>query len=268
MNGNPFKTSMDHDDYPTKEGSFAWLTGIGLQEVDGLKVSPFLMNLAKDNIEGKIGLEEVGELIEEHYGNNTSSDRQEEADLVAQRIASILLEKDFDFSTYQILQIHGKLFEGLYPHAGKIRTYNISKNEWILGGKSVFYSSYQDILPALQYDLSTEKGFIYQGLSKEETITHLSRFLADIWQIHPFGEGNTRTMAVFFIKYIRTLGFSPLSDAFLHGSSYFRNALVRANYRDLSKGIDESTEYLSLFLKNLILNEEHPLDNLSLQLPN
>ena len=95
----------------------------------------------------------------------------------------------------------------------------------------------------------------------DEVIQHLALFLSRLWQIHIFAEGNTRTTAVFFIKYLRTLGFTETNDVFAKKSSYFRNALVRANYSDFEKGIYETREYLEPFLKNLLLNEKNELNN-------
>ena len=95
----------------------------------------------------------------------------------------------------------------------------------------------------------------------DEIIHHLAVFVSRLWQIHVFGEGNTRTTAVFFIKYLRTLGFDVTNDIFAENAWYFRNSLVRANYNDLKNGIHETTEFLEVFLRNLLLNESHPLHN-------
>ena len=109
--------------------------------------------------------------------------------------------------------------------------------------------------------LQREKKFSYKNLSMEEIIHHLAFFVSRLWQIHVFGEGNTRTTAVFFIKYLRTLGFDATNDIFAENAWYFRNALVRANYNDLKNGVHETTEYLELFLRNLLLDEKNELHN-------
>ena len=71
---------------------------------------------------------------------------------------------------------------------------------------------------------------------------------------------------MFFIKYLRTLGFSATNDIFAENAWYFRNALVRANYTNLQKGIHETTEYLEAFLRNLLLNEKNELHNRNLHI--
>ena len=117
------------------------------------------------------------------------------------------------------------------------------------------------IRQTLDYDFGQEKAFDYSKLSKEETVKHLTRFIANIWQIHPFGEGNTRTTAVFTIKYLKSLGFDVNNEPFEKNSWYFRNALVRANYTNMNKGIYMNTEYLERFFRNLLLGEKNELKN-------
>lgn len=158
-------------------------------------------------------------------------------------------------------RIHKKLFAGIYGHAGKLRDYNITKKEWVLNGATVLYGSASELRATLDYDFAEEKKFSYKNLSMEEIIHHLAIFISRLWQIHVFGEGNTRTTAVFFIKYLRTLGFDVTNDIFAENAWYFRNALVRANYNDLKNGVHETTEYLELFLRNLLLDEKNELHN-------
>ncbi len=188
----------------------------------------------------------------------------EEADKVSQRIAKLLSEKSFSFTSKEYLAIHKKLFQGIYDKAGEIREYNITKKEWILDGATVTYGSASELEATLEYDISQEKKYSYKGLSMDEIIHHIAVFVAGLWQIHVFGEGNTRTTAVFFIKYLRTLGFDVTNDIFAQNAWYFRNALVRANYNDLVNGVHETTEYLELFLKNLLLGEKNELHNRTL----
>ena len=128
------------------------------------------------------------------------------------------------------------------------------------------YGSASELRATLEYDFSQEKDFSYKGLSMDEIIHHLAVFVSRLWQIHIFGEGNTRTTAVFFIKYLRTLGFSATNDIFAENAWYFRNALVRANYTNLQKGIHETTEFLEAFLRNLLLNEKNELHNRNLHI--
>ena len=252
-----------------KEKGYAWHTAIGLQAVDGLETSEYLIETAKKNIEGDITFEEANNLIHSYYKENVkhnTGNRTEEADKVSVRIAQILSEKSFVFSPAQYISIHSQLFSDIYKHAGKIRDYNITKNEWVLDGDTVMYGGALDLRATLDYDFSVEKEFSYKNLSMDEIIKHLALFVSRLWQIHIFSEGNTRATAVFFIKYIRTLGFDVTNDIFADNAWYFRNALVRANYTNLKKDIHETTEYLELFLRNLLLGEENALRNRDLHI--
>ncbi len=248
---------------PTKYyKSYAWKTAIGLQKVDGLEPSKYLIETANKNINGDITFEDAHKLISSYYKENKEqSERVEEADKVSVRIAQIVSEKSFVFSPIEFITIHKRLFEGIYSHAGKIREFNIAKEEWILDNDTVTYGNAINLRETLEYDFSVEKNFSYKGLSVDDMISHISRFIANVWQIHVFEEGNTRTTAVFLIKYLSTLGFSVTNDIFAENSWYFRNALVRANYNNYAKGIFDTTEYLELFLRNLLLEEENILSN-------
>lgn len=243
--------------------TYLWSTAIGLQDVDGLRPSKYLLDTAIENIEGKITIKQAQELIDSYYKENDSrssdKERTEEADKVSSRIAQILSEKAFSFTPNEYISIHRKLFQGIYKHAGKIRDYNITKKEWVLDGATVIYGSASELRATLEYDFNREREFSYKNLSMDDIIKHLALFISRLWQIHIFGEGNTRTTAVFFIKYLRTLGFTESNDIFARNSRYFRNALVRANYSDLKRGIYETTEYLELFLRNMLLNEKNEL---------
>ena len=261
MEKDPFKEYMKESE-PDKAGkSYVWSTAIGLQAVDGLKTSEYLLHTAIQNIEGNVTLEEAQHLIESYYEERPDSQRTEEADKVSARIAAILSEQAFSFSPNEYISIHRRLFQGLYSHAGKIRDYNITKKEWVLNGATVLYGSAMELRSTLEYDFSQERNFSYKGLSMNEIIHHLAVFISRLWQIHIFGEGNTRTTAVFFIKYLRSLGFSATNDIFADHAWYFRNALVRANYTNLQRGVHETTEYLELFLRNLLLGEKNELHN-------
>lgn len=269
MNNDPFKEYIRESEPDKREKGYAWNTAIGLQKVDGLKPSEYLFRTAVRNIEGEISFEEVEALLQSYYEENPASDtgnRTEEADKVSARIAALLSERAFSFTPNEYLSIHRKLFTGIYSHTGRIRDYNITKKEWVLDGATVLYGSATELRATLDYDLSEEKKFSYKNLSMDEIIRHLAVFVSRLWQIHVFGEGNTRTTAVFFVKYLRTLGFDVTNDIFAENAWYFRNSLVRANYNDLKKGIHETTEYLELFLRNLLLNEKHSLHNRTLHI--
>ena len=265
MEKDPFKEYLRESEPDKAHKGYAWSTAIGLQAVDGLKPSKYLIDTAIQNIEGKITMKEAQSLIDSYYEERpvhlSDDERTEEADKVSSRIAEILSETAFSFSPNEYVSIHRKLFQGIYKHAGKIRDYNITKKEWVLDGATVMYGSASELRATLEYDFSQEKDFSYKGLSMDEIIHHLAVFISRLWQIHIFGEGNTRTTAVFFIKYLRTLGFSATNDIFAENAWYFRNALVRANYNDLKNGVHETTEYLELFLRNLLLDEKNELHN-------
>lgn len=270
MEKDPFKEYLKESEPDKASKGYAWSTAIGLQAVDGLKPSKYLIDTAIQNIEGKITIKEAQNLIDSYYEEQpaqvSDEERTEEADKVSSRIAEILSETAFSFSPNEYISIHRKLFRDIYEHAGKIRDYNITKKEWVLDGATVMYGSASELRATLEYDFSKEKDFSYRGLSMDEVIHHLAVFVSRLWQIHIFGEGNTRTTAVFFIKYLRTLGFSATNDIFAENAWYFRNALVRANYTNLQKGIYETTEYLEVFLRNLLLNEKNELYNRSLHI--
>ncbi len=246
------------------EKAKVWKTAIGLQEVDGLKPSNYLIATARQNIEGNISISEVKERIETYYKKlptQANEDRTEEADKVSLRIAEILSEQTFTFSPAEYIAIHRRLFIGIYKFAGKIRDYNITKQEWVLDGETVLYGSADSLKATLEYDFEQEKKFNYKGLSQQEVLAHIANFISYLWQIHIFGEGNTRTTAVFLIKYLRTFGFEVNNNLFAEHSMYFRNALVRANYKNHAKNIHSTNEFLMRFFENLLHVENHDLRN-------
>ena len=248
-----------------KESAENWKTAIGLQAVDGLQPSSYLIDVAKRNIEGEISIEETRKLIDSYYQSKTArtpkDDEEEEADKVSANIAKILASKTFAFNTNGYVSLHRRIFEGVFKHAGEIRTYDISKREWVLEGDSVNYLNWEDLRKALDWDIEQEKKFQYTGLSDDEKMEHIAKFISGIWQIHAFCEGNTRTTAVFTIQYLRSLGYKVNNEMFAKHSWYFRNALVRANYRNIQKGIEYSPIYLVRFFRNLLLNDGWVLKN-------
>ena len=267
MHKDPFEEYIRQGEASQYEKIQAWKTAIGLQAVDGLTPSAYLVDLAKKNIEGQMSLQAVHTLLESYYESNPNqNDRMVEADIVSLRISEILLEKAFSFTPSEYLSIHRQLFADIYPHAGNIRDYNITKKEWILDGDTVTYGSMSELGATLLYDIEQEKNFSYANIDMLETIRHLATFVARLWQIHVFGEGNTRTTAVFFIKYLRTLGFTVTNDMFADHAWYFRNALVRATYQNLKLGVYRTTEYLERFLRNLLLDEGYSLSNRSMHI--
>ena len=233
------------------EKSAAWQTAIGLQDVDGLRTSDYLLETAKEHIEGKIDIATAQKRIYSYYEQRdvrmTAEQDTKEADIVASRIAELLAEKTFQFSPAELQSIHRRLFTGVFKAAGQFRTYNITKKEWVLNGKSVFYAAFDSIRETLDYDFGQEKAFSYSELDAAQAIKHIAKFISGIWQIHPFCEGNTRTTAVFMIKYLQTFGFNVSNQVFADNSWYFRNALVRANYNDLQNDVHASTAFLEQF---------------------
>lgn len=247
------------------EKSAAWQTAIGLQAVDGLEPSGYLIETAKEHIAGAIDMKAAQQRIYAYYEARGVRTRQEaetkEADIVSVRIAALLGEKTFQFSPAEWKSIHKRLFSDVFDHAGTFRKYNITKKEWVLNGDTVLYASFDSLSEKLQYDFEREKQFSYVGLSVEDAVRHIAKFTSDIWQIHPFCEGNTRATAVFIIKYLRTFGFAINNTVFAENAWYFRNALVRANYNDLKNGIHATTEYLERFFENLLFDAKHDLKN-------
>lgn len=248
-----------------KESAENWKTAIGLQAVDGLQPSAYLIDVAKRNIEGEITLDETRKLIDSYYQSKTvrtpKDEEEEEADKVSANIAKILASKTFAFNTNGYVSLHRRIFEGVFKHAGEIRQYDISKKEWVLEGDSVNYLNWEDLRRALDWDIEQEKNFSYKGLTDDEKIEHIAKFISGIWQIHAFREGNTRTTAIFTIQYLRSLGYKVNNEMFAKHSWYFRNALVRANYRNIQKGIDYSPIYLVRFFRNLLLKDSWVLKN-------
>ena len=262
---------MDFDEYirqgepSQREKAGYWQAAIGLQAVDGLKVSSYLQNTACRHIEGDITIDEACELVNQYYITKTAHDAndedKEEADRVSANIVKVLSSPTFDFSTGGYQSVHRRVFEGVMKHAGEFRKYDITKKEWVLEGDTVLYLNWEDLRRAIDYDLEQERAYSYKGKSQDEMISHLTKFVSGLWQIHAFGEGNTRTTAVFTIQYLRSLGFDVNNDLFAKHSWYFRNALVRANYHNIAKGIDYTPIYLERFFRNLLLGEQWDLRN-------
>lgn len=264
----------DFDEYtrqgePQKrEKGYAWQTAIGLQAVDGLKTSEYLIETARQHIEGDITIDEARQLIKSYYeskDNRTAdADGTEEADKVSVNIAKLLNERTFAFTSVGFTAVHRRIFDGVFKFASKIRDYNITKKEWALRGDTVLYVSAPDLRGAIEHDLEQEKSFDYTGLSMPEVTSHIVKFVSGLWQIHPFGEGNTRTVAVFTIQYLRSMGFKVENDLFANHSWYFRYALVRANYQNIQQGIKRNPEYLERFFRNLLMGEKNELKNRSM----
>ena len=262
---------LDFDEYirqgepNKKEKASIWQTAIGLQAVDGLQTSDYLKQTARKHIEGEIDIDEARQLIKSYYQSKTQrepdDDEKQEADKVSANITKILSSQSLDFTTGGFISIHRRVFEGVFKHAGRLRDYDITKREWVLNGDTVNYLNWEDLRRAIDYDIEQERQFSYRGISPDAMIGHISKFVSGLWQIHPFCEGNTRTTAVFTILYLRSIGFEVNNDMFALHSWYFRNALVRANYKNARLGIDYTPVYLERFFRNLILGDKWDLRN-------
>ena len=271
MNNKKEYSIPDFDEYirqgePEKqEKAYTWQTAIGLQAVDGLKTSEYLLETARQHIEGHIDINKAQELLKTYYLSKkvrTPEDSEmEEADKVAANITKVLSTRTLAFNTNGYLAVHRHIFEGVFKFAGHIRDYDITKKEWILHGDTVSYMNNKDIRRALDYDILQEKEFDYTNLHMNEVIKHLMQFVSGLWQIHAFGEGNTRTTAVFTIQYLRSIGFDINNDMFALHSWYFRNALVRANYKNAQKRVMYNFTYLERFFRNLLMGENNELKN-------
>lgn len=248
-----------------QERAAIWRTAIGLQAVDGLQTSDYLKQTAKKHIEGEIDIDEARQLIKTYYQSKFTreaiDDDQHEADKASANITKILSSSSLDFSAKGFLALHRRIFDGVLKHAGEIRQYDITKKEWVLDADTVNYLNWEDLFRALEFDIEQERHFSYKNLSLEQQVLHIAQFVSGLWQIHPFGEGNTRTTAVFTILYLRHIGFSVENDLFANHSWYFRNALVRANYKNAVKGVDYSPIYLERFFRNLLMSEQWNLRN-------
>ena len=254
-----------------RERADYWRTAIGLQAVDQLTVSDFLKQTAQQHIEGQINTEEAEERIKTYYKAKEArlpdDDEKEEADKVAMNITKLLSEQSFTFSVAGFSAIHRQIFKGVFKHAGQFRDYDFSKKEWALNGDSVLYGSCRELQATLDYDINQEKQFDYTNLALPDAISHIANFVSNIWQTHPFREGNTRTTAVFTIKYLRSIGFQNIDNTlFEQHSWFFRNALVRANYKNVTKAVNPDSSYLEAFFRNLLLKEQTPLNNRDLQI--
>jgi fido (protein-threonine AMPylation protein) len=247
-----------------RERAHAWATAIGLQDVDGLKPSKYLLATAKRHIEGEISQEDARRLVDEYYetkeGHDLPADVQE-ADKVSARMIAIINAPGFRLSPEYYLGLHKSIFEGVFSHAGIIREVELTKREWVLNGDTVQYTPSCVINDSLEYDFDRERKFKYKGLSEDRFVEHFAAFISDIWQIQPFREGNTRTVALFAIKYLRSLGYQVSNDLFAEKSWYFRNALVRANYENVRLQVEKTQLPLEEFFKVLLFGYELELKN-------
>ena len=239
------------DDFPYETDTHAsdaearrhyWAVAIGLQAVDGLEVSPYLHDLARSYEQGQYTLQETGELIRAyHTGEADGRQATAEADL-----------QDLDAETYR---------------PGQFKTERLVKQEDILNGDSVLYADPAMIQTSLDYLFREEGRQTYGTTLSEADVARLAQFIAFLWQVHPFVEGNTRTVAVFSELYLGSLGFTVGNEPFQKHARYYRDALVRANYRNNEAGILPERKPLEAFYENLLLGAEHALNREALLCP-
>ena len=245
------------------EKQLQWDMAIGLQEIDNLKPSKYLEKLLEENIEDNLTIEEVEKELREYYIEKENKDdinhNELECDFVSVRIVELLNEDKFELSVSYLKYVHKFLFQDVYDFAGNFRKKDFSKREIILNNDSVAYGDYKTLTKSLEYDISLEKEKNYQEMNIVEVINNITKFSSNIWQVHPFKEGNTRTTAVFIEKYLINLGYNVDNSLFKDKSVYFRNALVRSNYFNNSLNIKEDSSYLIKFYENLLLGKNNNL---------
>lgn len=248
-----------------KEKAYVWAAALGLQATDGLRTSYEMRRTARQYIEGRLTIDEVRQHINEYYKSNppatTDKEKEQEADKVACNIADVLFNKRLDFSTDGYLNLHRQIFDGVYDHAGQLRANDIVKSEWVLEKDTVFYLHWEELRMALDSNFQFERNQHYDELNKEDLLEWIAFFTAGIWHIHPFNEGNTRTIAVFSILLLRPLGYDIHTDVFADHSWYFRNAMVRANYMNELKHIHVNPDFLIRFYRNWMFGDQWDLRN-------
>ena len=246
-----------------------WDMAIGLQEVDNLKPSKYLEKLVSENVDGNLSIEQVEKKLKEYYiGKERQKEinhNEMECDLVSTRIVELLNEDKFELSVDYLKYVHKYLFQDVYEFAGEFRKGDFSKHEKILNNDSVAYGDCKTLKESLEYDISLEKDKNYKEMSIVEVINNITKFSSNIWQVHPFREGNTRTTALFIEKYLISLGYEVDNTLFKDKSIYFRNALVRSNYFNNYLNIKEDSSYLIKFYENLLLGKNNNLDSKELK---
>ena len=109
----------------------------------------------------------------------------------------------------------------------------------------------------MDYDFNQERQVAYATLTQVDVVKKIQHFISGIWQIHPFLEGNTRTVTVFLIQYLREFGFDIDNTPFQQHSKYFRDALVLDN----AKILQRRPEFLTAFFENLLLGGQNDLSS-------
>ena len=257
---NPYREEAKPKGYIKR---LQWDMAIGLQQVDNLKPSKYLEQIREKNILGELTIKEVEQSLREYYITKEKqkdiNHNELECDFVSMRIVGLLDQDNFELSVDYLKYIHKYLFQDVYEFAGEFRKIDFSKHEKILNNDSVAYGDSETLTESLEYDISLEKEKNYKGVSIVEVIKNITDFTSNIWQVHPFREGNTRTTAVFIEEYLISLGYYVDNSLFKDKSVYFRNALVRSNYFNNYLNIKEDKSYLIKFYENLLLGKNNNL---------
>lgn len=250
-----------------------WKTAFGLQAVDGLAPSEYVHELAASHTRGDISIAQVTRELNSYYASGSApqqqSRRTEEADKVSARIVELLGAREFTLDHELLTHIHRHLFQDLAPeiyHPGAYRTESLVKLEPALNGDTLLYGAPGLIERSLEILFAKERDYQYATYSDGGAgmcyadLSHFAGFVSDVWFTHPFWEGNTRTVAVFCELYLNHLGFDLDNEPFEAHASFFRNALVRANYRNRSAGVDVDFGPLVAFISHVLGEDDGPLN--------
>ena len=180
---------------------------------------------------------------------------------IAKKIDKYLEIDDFQFDINYLMAIHKYLFKGVIPFAGNFRECNLIRKEKVLNNESLIYSDYRRIYLCLEYDFDNEKKKNYKGISNEKLVKNIADFTLRIWQVHPFRDGNTRTVSVFIQKYLMSMGYVIDNSIFKDNGVYFRNALVLAGYYNYELGVHRNMEYIIKFYRKLLIDNTIELDS-------
>lgn len=240
-----------------------WDAAFGLQGVDSLQPSAYARSLADDNVSGRMSLDQVGESLNSYYRQERrlvgESSREEEADKVSHRIVELLEAGSFALDAHMLPVIHARLFQGIDDTVyapGSFKNELLIKCERVLNGDSVLYGNPTLYQRSLDFLFSREMEHAYAGYADGPALSwsdahELARFIANVWLVHPFYEGNTRTVAVFLALYLRSMGFEVNNEPFQRHAAFFRNALVRATYQNRPLGVGLETGPLVDFVSKL-----------------
>ncbi len=173
----------------------------------------------------------------------------------------LLYEAGFhDFSPKGLCEIHKVLFGDIYDWAGKYRIINIEKREQLLAGKSVWYSNAEDIDADLEKAFAAMQALDWQRMDKEQFVSALARRFPTIWQVHPFREGNTRTVVMMLTFFVEHYGYWLDQELMAACAGYVRDSFVMASLGGYSE-----FEYLEKILQDAVCEEPVGYDEAALE---